>query len=86
MPLISSQNVKTIHILFQQIQNTFNNLFPNKNFFTNNYVLYKLCQLLKLKKVIAHIPLRNFNTMKLANNDKSWEKICAELNWPLIKS
>ena len=86
-PVMSREVEEKLRFMFKEIQSSFIKHCPKNrsNFLSYSYVLYKFCELLELDNYLQCFPLLK-NRDKLYNQDKIWEKICAELRWQFIKS
>lgn len=56
-----------------------------KNFLSYSYVLHKFLQLLGKEEFLKYFPLLKSRD-KLHLQEMIWKKICADLNWPFIRS
>jgi hypothetical protein len=86
-PVMSREVEEKLRFMFKEIQSSFIKHCPKtrSNFLSYSYVLYKFCELLELDNYLQCFPLLK-NRDKLYNQDKIWEKICADLRWQFIKS
>jgi len=86
-PVMSREVEERLRFMFKEIQSSFIKHCPKNrsNFLSYSYVLYKFCELLELDSYLQCFPLLK-NRDKLYNQDKIWEKICADLRWQFIKS
>ena len=86
-PVMSREVEERLRFMFKEIQSSFIKHCPKNrsNFLSYSYVLYKFCELLELDNYLQCFPLLK-NRDKLYNQDKIWEKICADLRWQFIKS
>jgi len=84
---MSREVEERLRFMFKEIQSSFIKHCPKNrsNFLSYSYVLYKFCELLELDSYLQCFPLLK-NRDKLYNQDKIWEKICADLRWQFIKS
>ena len=73
--------------MFREIQPSFKKHCPKgrRNFLSYGYVLYKFCELLEMDEYLTCFPLLK-NRDKLYLQDKTWQKICAEMGWQYIKT
>jgi hypothetical protein len=86
-PVMSREVEEKLRFMFKEIQSSFIKHCPKtrSNFLSYSYVLYKFCELLELDDYLQSFPLLK-NRDKLYNQDKIWERICADLRWQFIRS
>jgi hypothetical protein len=86
-PVMSREVEEKLRFMFKEIQSSFVKHCPKtrSNFLSYSYVLYKFCELLELDDYLQCFPLLK-NRDKLYNQDKIWERICADLKWQFIRS
>ena len=86
-PIMSREIEEKLRYMFKEIQSSFVKHCPKNrsNFLSYSYVLYKFCELLELDDYLQCFPLLK-NRDKLYNQDKIWEKICADLGWQYLRS
>lgn len=86
-PVMSREVEEKLRFMFKEIQSSFIKHCPKtrSNFLSYSYVLYKFCELLELDDYLQCFPLLK-NRDKLYNQDKIWERICADLRWQFIRS
>lgn len=86
-PFMSREDEEKLRHMFREIQPSFKKHCPKgrRNFLSYGYVLYKFCELLEMDEYLACFPLLK-NRDKLYLQDKTWEKICAEMNWQYIRT
>ena len=86
-PVMSREVEEKLRFMFKEIQSSFVKHCPKtrSNFLSYSYVLYKFCELLELDDYLQCFPLLK-NRDKLYNQDKIWERICADLRWQFIRS
>lgn len=86
-PFMSREDEEKLRHMFREIQPAFKKYCPKgrRNFLSYGYVLYKFCELLEMDEYLACFPLLK-NRDKLYLQDKTWEKICADLRWGYIKT
>jgi len=86
-PVMSREVEEKLRFMFKEIQSSFIKHCPKtrSNFLSYSYVLYKFCELLELDDYLQCFPLLK-NRDKLYNQDKIWEKICADLRWQFLRS
>jgi hypothetical protein len=84
-PNLDSELIDRLRLMFQEIQNPFNNHCPSerKNFLSYSFVLYKFCELLGKDEYLVHFPLLKSRD-KLRVCDSIWKKICNDLEWEYI--
>jgi hypothetical protein len=87
IPHLDPEVEERIRVMFKLIQPAFLKHAPKsrKNFLSYNYVLSKFVQLLERDEYMHLFPSLK-SRMKVADQDKVWAKICAELNWQFIPS
>jgi hypothetical protein len=86
-PVMSREIEEKLRFMFKEIQSSFVKHCPKNrsNFLSYSYVLYKFCELMELDDYLQCFPLLK-NRDKLYNQDKIWQKICADLRWEFIRS
>lgn len=86
-PFMSREDEEKLRHMFREIQPSFKKHCPKgrRNFLSYGYVLYKFCELLEMDEYLACFPLLK-NRDKLYLQDKTWEKICQEMNWQYIRT
>lgn len=86
-PVMSREIEEKLRFMFKEIQASFVKHCPKNrsNFLSYSYVLYKFCELMELDDYLQCFPLLK-NRDKLYNQDKIWQKICADLQWEFIRS
>lgn len=86
-PFMSREDEEKLRHMFREIQPSFKKHCPKgrRNFLSYGYVLYKFCELLEMDEYLACFPLLK-NRDKLYLQDKTWEKICKEMQWHYIKT
>jgi len=86
-PFMSREDEEKLRHMFREIQPSFKKHCPKgrRNFLSYGYVLYKFCELLEMDEYLACFPLLK-NRDKLYLQDKTWEKICHEMNWGYIRT
>jgi hypothetical protein len=84
-PFMSRENEEKLRHMFREIQPAFKKYCPKgrKNFLSYSYVLYKFCELLEMDEFLPCFA-RLKNRDKLYIQDKTWEKICAEMRWQYV--
>jgi hypothetical protein len=84
-PFMSREDEEKLRHMFREIQPSFKKHCPKgrRNFLSYGYVLYKFCELLEMDDYLACFPLLK-NRDKLYLQDKTWQKICEEMNWQYI--
>ena len=84
-PFMSREDEEKLRHMFREIQPSFKNHCPKgrRNFLSYGYVLYKFCELLEMDEYLACFPLLK-NRDKLYLQDKTWEKICADMRWGYV--
>jgi hypothetical protein len=87
MPHLPPDLEEKLRSMFKQIQTPFLKWAPpnRKNFLSYSFVLHKFIQLLE-KDEYLHCFLLLKSREKLWQQDRIWEKICAELGWQFIPS
>ena len=86
-PCMSREDEEKLRHMFREIQPSFKKHCPKgrRNFLSYGYVLYKMCELLEMDEYLPFFPLLK-NRYKLYLQDKTWEKICGEMNWQYIST
>jgi len=86
-PCMSREDEEKLRHMFREIQPSFKKHCPKgrRNFLSYGYVLYKMCELLEMDEYLPCFPLLK-NRDKLYLQDKTWEKICFEMNWQYIST
>jgi hypothetical protein len=86
-PFMSREDEEKLRHMFREIQPSFKKHRPQgrRNFLSYGYILYKFCELLEMDEYLACFPLLK-NRDKLYLQDKTWEKICGEMNWQYIRT
>jgi hypothetical protein len=86
-PCMSREDEEKLRHMFREIQPSFKKHCPKgrRNFLSYGYVLYKMCELLEMDEYLPCFPLLK-NRDKLYLQDKTWEKICGEMNWQYIST
>jgi hypothetical protein len=86
-PFMSREDEEKLRHMFREIQPSFKKHCPKgrRNFLSYGYVLYKFCELLEMDEYLACFPLLK-NRDKLYLQDKTWEKICAEMRWQFVRT
>jgi hypothetical protein len=84
-PFMSREDEEKLRHMFREIQPSFKKHCPKgrRNFLSYGYVLYKFCELLEMDEYLGCFPLLK-NRDKLYLQDKTWQKICEEMNWQYI--
>ena len=84
-PFMSREDEEKLRHMFREIQPSFKKHCPKgrRNFLSYGYVLYKFCELLEMDEYLACFPLLK-NRDKLYLQDKTWEKICADMRWGYV--
>jgi hypothetical protein len=87
IPHLDPEVEERIRVMFKLVQPAFLKHAPKsrKNFLSYNYVLSKFVQLLERDEYMHLFPSLK-SRVKVADQDKVWAKICAELNWQFIPS
>jgi hypothetical protein len=86
-PFMSREDEEKLRHMFKEIQPAFKRHCPagRRNFLSYGYVLYKFCELLEMDEFLACFPLLK-NRDKLYLQDKTWQKICDDMNWQFIRT
>jgi len=86
-PFMSREDEEKLRHMFREIQPSFKKHCPKgrRNFLSYGYVLYKFCELLEMDEYLACFPLLK-NRDKLYLQDKTWQKICAEMGWQYVRT
>ncbi len=86
-PFMSREDEEKLRHMFREIQPSFKKHCPRgrRNFLSYGYVLYKFCELLEMDEYLACFPLLK-NRDKLYLQDKTWQKICQDLNWQYLRT
>jgi predicted RNA-binding Zn-ribbon protein involved in translation (DUF1610 family) len=86
-PFMSREDEEKLRHMFREIQPSFKKHCPKgrRNFLSYGYVLYKFCELLEMDEYLACFPLLK-NRDKLYLQDKTWEKICQEMQWQYVRT
>ena len=86
-PFMSREDEEKLRHMFREIQPSFKKHRPQgrRNFLSYGYILYKFCELLEMDEYLACFPLLK-NSDKLYLQDKTWEKICADMGWQYIRT
>jgi hypothetical protein len=86
-PTISRETEEIIKKMFKQTEEPFAKHCPKdrKNFLNYSYVFHKFFEILDMPEFADCFPLLKSQD-KLKKADNSWEKICADLNWPFYPS
>jgi hypothetical protein len=86
-PFMSREDEEKLRHMFREIQPSFKKHRPQgrRNFLSYGYILYKFCELLEMDEYLACFPLLK-NRDKLYLQDKTWEKICADMGWQYIRT
>jgi len=86
-PTISRETEEIIKRMFKQTEEPFSKHCPKdrKNYLNYSYVFHKFFEILEMPEYADCFPLLKSRD-KLKKADNSWEKICAELNWPFFPS
>jgi hypothetical protein len=86
-PHISRENEEKLRHMFREIQPSFvkHKQKGRRNFLSYSYVLYKFCELLEMDKFLNCFLLLK-NRDKLYAQDKTWQKICQDMNWQYIRT
>jgi len=84
-PTMSIELENTLCNLFLEIQKPYAKYCPNQrvNFLNYYYVLYKMCELLGEDQYLSHFCMLK-DPIKRMEQDDTWKKICAELQWEFI--
>jgi hypothetical protein len=84
-PFMSREDEEKLRHMFREIQPSFKKHCPKgrRNFLSYGYVLYKMCELLEMDEYLGCFPLLK-NRDKLYLQDKTWQKICLDMNWQYI--
>ena len=85
--VITSEIENQLCTMFLQVQSSFDRHCPENrsNFLSYSYVLYKLCQILKYDHFLPYFKLLKSKD-KLRQQDRIWQKICADNNWDFYPS
>jgi ribosomal protein S27AE len=83
--IIDRDTEEKLRHMFREIQPSFQKHIPKdrRNFLAYPYVLYKFCELLEMDSFLKNLQLLK-NRDKLYVQDKTWEKICADMGWQFI--
>ncbi len=83
--IIDRDTEEKLRHMFREIQPAFQKHIPKdrRNFLAYPYVLYKFCELLEMDSFLKNLQLLK-NRDKLYVQDKTWEKICADMGWQFI--
>jgi len=86
-PHISRENEEKLRHMFREIQPSFvkHKQKGRRNFLSYSYVLYKFCELLEMDEFLNCFLLLK-NRDKLYAQDKTWQKICQDMNWQYIRT
>ncbi len=86
-PFMSREDEEKLRHMFREIQPSFKKHRPQgrRNFLSYGYILYKFCELLEMDEYLGCFPLLK-NRDKLYLQDKTWEKICADMGWEYIRT
>ena len=86
-PFMAREDEEKLRHMFREIQPSFKKHCPKgrRNFLSYGYVLYKFCELLEMDEYLPCFPLLK-NRDKLYLQDKTWQKICGEMNWEYLKT
>jgi hypothetical protein len=86
-PFMSREDEEKLRHMFREIQPSFKKHRPQgrRNFLSYGYILYKFCELLEMDEYLACFPLLK-NRDKLYLQDKTWEKICQDMEWQFIRT
>lgn len=86
-PTIPRELDERIKQMFKDIQEPFSKHKPKdrKNMINYNYILHKLCQILRRDDIAKQFPLLKCRN-KLREQDTIWKNICCDLNWEFISS
>ena len=86
-PFMSREDEEKLRHMFREIQPSFKKHCPKgrRNFLSYGYVLYKFCELLEMDEYLSCFPLLK-NRDKLYLQDKTWQKICADMCWGYIST
>ena len=86
-PFMSREDEEKLRHMFREIQPSFKKHCPKgrRNFLSYGYVLYKFCELLEMDEYLGCFPLLK-NRDKLYLQDKTWQKICEDMNWEYIRT
>ena len=84
-PFMAREDEEKLRHMFREIQPSFKKHCPKgrRNFLSYGYVLYKFCELLEMDEYLPCFPLLK-NRDKLYLQDKTWQKICGEMNWQYL--
>ena len=84
-PFMSREDEEKLRHMFREIQPSFKKHRPQgrRNFLSYGYILYKFCELLEMDDYLGCFPLLK-NRDKLYLQDKTWQKICEDMNWQYI--
>lgn len=84
---LSKEQEERLQHVFKEIQPSFIKYCPDdrSNFLSYPFVLYKLCQLLEMDEFLPCFNLLK-DRVKLYNQDKVWQMICADMRWQFIRS
>jgi len=66
--------------LFEEVSNTYSILYHNESFLPYQYILYRLAEYIKYKKM----HLLKLNEYNREIYDEKWEQICQELDWVFV--
>lgn len=86
-PFMSREDEEKLRHMFREIQPSFKKHCPKgrRNFLSYGYVLYKFCELLEMDEYLPCFPLLK-NRDKLYLQDKTWQKICCDMQWEYIST
>ena len=86
-PFMNRENEERLRHMFREIQPAFKKHCPKgrRNFLSYSYVLYKFCELLEMDDFLGCFSLLK-NREKLLLQDKTWQKICEEMQWQFIRT
>ena len=71
--------------MFSLMQKPFeqNKSDERSNFLSYSYILFKICELLKIDWILSYFKLLKGDD-KLHQQDQTWKKICVSCDWPFI--
>jgi hypothetical protein len=86
-PFMSREDEEKLRHMFREIQPSFKKHRPQgrRNFLSYGYILYKFCELLEMDEYLSCFPLLK-NRDKLYLQDRTWQKICDDMDWEYIRT
>lgn len=86
-PFMNRDDEERLRHMFKEIQPSFKKHCPKgrRNFLSYSYVLYKFCELLEMDEFLTCFSLLK-NREKLLLQDKTWKKICEDMEWQFIRT